>query len=158
MCCMDHSASGHIRNVTHHSTSYGGRHGDSWPSLFSNIHSWLSSGNDIAVTKHLTSEFLTSAENLLVNIFMFLNKFSHSIAHRHSWKHIHVMIGRICSDLIRLHLLQAPNSHHFFFWGTYKMVCFYYSYQLLLYPAAIYICIGSRQCLSIRTSAQLKFL
>ncbi|KAH9799007.1 EamA domain-containing protein [Citrus sinensis] len=35
---------GHIRNVTHHSTSYGGRHGDSWPSLFSNIHSWLSSG------------------------------------------------------------------------------------------------------------------
>jgi len=49
--CMDYSSCGHFGHVTHHSSCYGGWHGNSWSALFGSIHSWLSSG--IVISKEL---------------------------------------------------------------------------------------------------------
>ena len=51
LCCMDYSSCGHFGHVTHHSSCYGGWHGNSWSALFGSIHSWLSSG--IVISKEL---------------------------------------------------------------------------------------------------------
>lgn len=58
LCCMDYSSCGHFGYVTHHSSRYGGWHGNSWSALFSSIHSWLSSGTFISKELKISATWL----------------------------------------------------------------------------------------------------
>lgn len=43
-CCLDLSTSDSARCLAYHTTCHVGGHGDPWPTLFSNLYSWLNSG------------------------------------------------------------------------------------------------------------------